>query len=184
MANVIDPRTAWQPYTPDAANPWDLRKVGHVYRRAAFGASWAELQEGLKLGPQDLISKLLKGGQPSALYDPDTETFLTSAARKFNDGQQAGGWWLYRMLHGGHPLKEKLTLFWHNHFATSNAKVQNAGYMVGQHDLMHRHALGNFAELLQAMSRDPAMMVWLDTVLSKKGQPNENYARELMELFS
>ena len=88
------------------------------------------------------------------------------------------------MLHGGHPLQEKLTLFWHNHFATSNAKVQNAGYMVGQYELMHRHALGNFAELLQEMSKDPAMMIWLDTVESKKGQPNENYARELMELFS
>ena len=184
MAKSIDPRTAWQPYTPDAANPWDLKKVGHVYRRAAFGASWSELQEGLELGPQDLISKLLAGGQPSALYDSETDRFLTAAARKFNNGQQASGWWLYRMLHGGHPLKEKLTLFWHNHFATSNAKVQNAGYMVGQYELMHRHALGNFAELLQAMSRDPAMMVWLDTVQSKKGQPNENYARELMELFS
>src|SRR5205085_11947644 len=110
--------------------------------------------------------------------------FLSSAAKKFNAGPQAAGWWLYRMLHGAHPLREKLTLFWHNHFATSNAKVQNAGYMVGQYELMYQHALGNFGDLLQAMSKDPAMMIWLDTVQSKKGQPNENYARELMELFS
>jgi len=184
MAKPIDPQTAWETYTPTADNPWDLKKVGHVYRRAAFGASWAELEAGLKAGPHELIDRLLKGGDPSPLYDPETEKFLSSAARKFNAGQQAAGWWLYRMLHGGHPLKEKLTLFWHNHFATSNAKVQNVGYMVGQYELMHRHALGNFAELLQSMSRDPAMMVWLDTVQSKKGQPNENYARELMELFS
>jgi uncharacterized protein (DUF1800 family) len=184
MAKTIDPRTAWQPYTPEAANPWDLKKVGHVYRRAAFAASWAELQDGLKLGPQDLVTKLLRGGQPSPVYDSDTERFLTATAKKFNVGAQAAGWWLYRMLHGGHPLKEKLTLFWHNHFATSNAKVQNAAYMVGQYELMYRHALGNFADLLQEMSKDPAMMVWLDTVQSKKGQPNENYARELMELFS
>jgi uncharacterized protein (DUF1800 family) len=184
MANTIDPRRAWERYTPDSGSPWDLKKVGHLYRRAAFGANWAELQEGLQLGPEKLIDRMLKGGEPSPVYDAQTEQFLSSAARKFNVGPQASAWWLYRMLHGGHPLREKLTLFWHNHFATSNAKVQNVGYMVGQYELMHRHALGNFAELLQAMSRDPAMMVWLDTVQSKKGQPNENYARELMELFS
>src|SRR5207245_6150619 len=88
------------------------------------------------------------------------------------------------MLYGPNPLREKLTLFWHNHFATSNAKVQNAGFMLGQYYLMRRHALGNFRTLLQEMSQDPAMMVWLDTRDSKKGNPNENYARELMELFS
>jgi uncharacterized protein (DUF1800 family) len=184
MAKMIDPEFAWQPYTPTADNPWDLRKVGHVYRRAAFGASWNDLESGLKAGPQPLIDQLLKGGQPSAVYDAESEKFLSSAAKKFNAGQQATAWWLYRMLHGGHPLREKITLFWHNHFATSDSKVLNAGYMVGQYELMYRHALGNFAELLQEMSKDPAMMVWLDTVQSKKGQPNENYARELMELFS
>ena len=85
---------------------------------------------------------------------------------------------------GPRPLRERVTLFWHNHFATSNAKVLNAARMFGQYELMQRHALGNFADLLQEMSKDPAMMVWLDTIQSKKGQPNENYARELMELFS
>lgn len=184
MANTIDPRTAWEPYKPDANNPWDLKKVGHVYRRAAFGATWDELQSGLKLGPQALVDRLLKGGERSPVYDAETEQFLAAAAKKFNAGQQAAGWWLYRMMHGGHPLREKLTLFWHNHFATSNAKVRNVGYMVGQYELMYKYALGNFAQLLQAISKDPAMMVWLDTVESKKGQPNENYARELMELFS
>ncbi len=88
------------------------------------------------------------------------------------------------MLKTAHPLREKMTLFWHNHFATSNAKVQNAGYMLGQYELMQKHALGNFRELLVEMSTDPAMLVWLDTVSSTKGKPNENYARELMELFS
>ncbi len=184
MAKTLDPQTAWKPYSPGAANPWDLKKVGHVFRRAAFGASWADLQEGLKLGPQPLIDRLLKGGEPSPLYDADTEKFLTEAARKFNAGPQASAWWLYRMLHGGNPLREKLALFWHNHFATSNAKVQNVGFMVGQYELMYRHALGKFSDMLQGISRDPAMMIWLDTVQSKKGEPNENYARELMELFS
>src|SRR5262249_54194181 len=93
-------------------------------------------------------------------------------------------WWLYRMLYTPNPLREKLTLFCHNHFATSNGKVQNARYMLGQYELMRRHALGNFRTLLQEMSKDPAMMVWLDIQGSKKKTPNENYARELMELFS
>ncbi len=61
MANTIDPRTAWQPYKPDANNPWDLKKVGHVYRRATFGASWDELQTGFKLGPQELIDAIAQG---------------------------------------------------------------------------------------------------------------------------
>jgi uncharacterized protein (DUF1800 family) len=77
-----------------------------------------------------------------------------------------------------------LTLFWHNHFATSNLKVNNAGFMLGQYELMRKHAQGNFRKLLQEMSHDPAMMVWLDTNQSRKGKPNENFARELMELFS
>src|SRR5262249_44683761 len=71
-----------------------------------------------------------------------------------------------------------------NHFATSNSKVNNAGFMLGQYRLLYQHALGNFRELLQAMSKDPAMLIWLDARDSKKGNPNENYARELMELFS
>ena len=161
------------------------KKVGHVYRRAAFGANLQRTANGLQARPGSPHRlDLLQGGEPSAQYDAETEKFLATAAKKFNAGAQASAWWLYRMLHGGHPLREKLTLFWHNHFATSNAKVQNAGYMLGQYELMHKHALGNFAELLQEMSNDPAMMIWLDTVQSKKGQPNENYARELMELFS
>lgn len=88
------------------------------------------------------------------------------------------------MLHSPTPLQEKMTLFWHNHFATSNAKIQSVRLMHGQYELMRKYALGNFGDLLQEMSKDPAMVIWLDTKGSKKGNPNENYARELMELFS
>src|ERR1043166_3227492 len=88
------------------------------------------------------------------------------------------------MLNTAHPLREKMTLFWHNHFATSNVKVQNARYMLGQYRLMNKYALGCFRDMLIAMGTDSAMMIWLDTIQSVKGKPNENYARELMELFS
>jgi hypothetical protein len=177
--------TAWEPYRPSAENPWDLAKVGHLYRRAAFGASWGELQQGLKDGPDRTITRLL-AGSPA---DPDFERSSDFMASERSlpagaPGTRLAAWWLARILRSPHSLREKITLFWHNHFATSLAKVQNARYMLGQYRLLNRHALGDFRELLQEMSLDPAMMVWLDTSQSKKGKPNENYARELMELFS
>jgi uncharacterized protein (DUF1800 family) len=173
----------WQPYEPSADNPWDVKKAGHLFRRASFGATWEELEAALKDGPQRTIDRLLQGGPGQEAFDQRTAELAHSIVR-VNNGQQARAWWLYRMLYGPHPLREKLTLFWHNHFATSNAKVQNAGFMLGQYELLRRHALGSFRTLLQEISHDPAMMVWLDTRDSKKGNPNENYARELMELFS
>src|SRR5207253_10124131 len=81
-------------------------------------------------------------------------------------------------------LREKMTLFWHNHFATSNAKVQSAALMQKQNQLLRTHALGKFEPLLLEVSKDPAMLVYLDSNSNIKGKPNENYARELMELFS
>src|SRR5438445_8010478 len=179
----IDPRWAWEPYKPSAQSPWDIRKVGHLARRAGFGATWEELEAGLKAGPEKAIDQLLQGDPGQNSFDLQRD-YLAKNAAKYNNDQQLRAWWLYRMLYSPHPLREKLTLFWHNHFATSNAKVQNAGYMLGQYELMRKHALGSFRTLLQEMSKDPAMMVWLDIKDSKKKTPNENYARELMELFS
>ena len=178
----IDPRWAWQPFRPSVAVPWDLKKVGHLYRRATFGATMGELENALSIGPVQAVSQLF-------LERPDPEGdevwgMVTRGIRQVNGGDQLPAAWLYRILYTSHPLREKMTLFWHNHFATSNRKVQNAGYMIGQNELLRRHALGNFRTLLQEISRDPAMMVWLDTIQSRRGQANENYARELMELFS
>ncbi|GIW80093.1 MAG: hypothetical protein KatS3mg105_1900 [Gemmatales bacterium] len=183
MPNGIDPRWAWAEYKPSAKSPWDRKKVGHLYRRAAFGATWDELETALKAGPQQTIDRLLKGGDGLDDFERRTD-LLKKKIADANNAQQARAWWLYRMLYTPHPLREKMTLFWHNHFATSNAKVNNIGYMLGQYDLMYQHALGNFADHLQAMSKDPAMLIWLDTNISPRNKPNENYARELMELFS
>jgi uncharacterized protein (DUF1800 family) len=179
----IDPRWAWQPYRPGGDAPWDLKRVGHLYRRAAFGATCAELEEGLRAGPEALVNRLLQGGPDLADFDAQMQPLEDSIARS-NDAPHMQAWWLMRMLHSPHPLQEKLTLFWHNHFATSYAKVQSARFMLGQYDLLRRHALGHFDVLLREMSSDPAMLIWLDARDSKKGNPNENYARELMELFS
>ena len=183
MTCEFDAVWAWQAFRPSPQSPWDRKKVGHLYRRAAFGATQAEIEDALKAGPEKTIQALLDGGNGMAEFDQLTAPLAETIGRD-NNGNQAVAWWLYRMLYGPYPLREKLTLFWHNHFATSNAKVQNASYMLGQYRLLQQQALGSFRTLLREMSTDPAMMVWLDTKDSKKRMPNENYARELMELFS
>jgi uncharacterized protein (DUF1800 family) len=179
----LDPKTAWAPYQPSAQNPWDLRKAGHLYRRAAFGGNWTELQQAVKDGPEQTLDRILAGSGSTADLDRQVAGMAKTIIAAGNV-EQMKALWLFRMLNSPQPAVEKLTLCWHNHFATSNTKVNNVAYMLGQNELLRCHAFGNFAELLQAMSKDPAMLVWLDTIQSKKGTPNENYARELMELFS
>jgi hypothetical protein len=181
----MDPHWAWSAYQPSEKNPWNLKKAGHLLRRASFGANWTELQNAIEQGPAKTVAGLLQGGPGLPEFEKETTGMAQTIAAGGNGNEiQLRAWWLYRMLRTPHPLKEKLTLCWHNHFATSNAKVRNLPYMLGQNQLMYRHALGCFHDVLHEMSKDPAMMIWLDTNQSKLGMPNENYARELMELFS
>jgi uncharacterized protein (DUF1800 family) len=182
--NEIAPADAWQPWQPTAADPWERKWAAHLYRRAAFGPSRAELLEAERLGPQGTLDLLMTGRPETAQLTKEIEEVGRRAAERDTGGDLLRGWWLYAMLHSGHPLREKLTLFWHNHFATSIVKVQNLDQMLGQNCLLREHALGKFKKLLQAISKDPAMLVWLDSNSNVKGRPNENYARELMELFS
>jgi uncharacterized protein (DUF1800 family) len=93
-------------------------------------------------------------------------------------------WWLRRMSETAHPLREKLTWFWHGHFATSVQKVQRVDLMAAQNRLFRQMAAGDFEALTLAVAKDPAMMVWLDTVTDVAAHPNENFARECMELFT
>jgi hypothetical protein len=179
----VDPSEAWQPWRPTDDDPWGRKWAAHLYRRAGFGADRDDLAEAERLGFQGTLDLLLRG-RPGA--DEVMET-LADAGRivaSSDDGEKLRGWWLYAMLQGGHPLREKLTLFWHDHFATSLAKVQDSSLMFAQNGLLRRHALGRFGPLLRAIGRDGAMLVWLDSRSNVKGRPNENYARELMELFS
>lgn len=93
-------------------------------------------------------------------------------------------WWLTRMIETPRPLEEKMTLFWHGHFATSYRTIEDSYHMFRQNQLFRKHALGNFGELMLQIIRDPAMLAYLDNNDSRKNKPNENLARELMELFS
>jgi hypothetical protein len=180
----VDPAQAWQAWQPSAEDPWDRKWAAHLYRRAGFGAGREELLEAERLGPQGTLDLLMQG-RPQAQERLETLIDIGRVAATRGDApEQLGTWWLYCMLKGGHPLREKLTLFWHNHFATSIAKVQSPQLMFRQNCLLRTHALGKFGPLLQEISKDGAMLLWLDSNGNIKGRPNENYARELMELFS
>jgi uncharacterized protein (DUF1800 family) len=98
--------------------------------------------------------------------------------------EAAGRWWIHRMMYTPHPLQEKMALFWHNRFATSAAKVGDGYFMHQMIELFRQQGLGNFRDLVVAVSRDPAMLVWLDGQKNRKGKANENFGRELMELFT
>jgi len=174
----LDPRAAWQPWKPDAGRPWNSRWIAHLYRRAAFSPSWDEITQALHTGPEPTLDRLLRGGagleEFDELVDESTRGLASNSRNASLSEYQAV--WLYRMLHTPHPLRERLTLFWHNHFATSIAKVRQPGWMQQQNALLRRHALGNFRTLLLEISRDPAMLVWLDSNNNVKGKPNENFA--------
>lgn len=178
----VDRDRAWQPYQPRADAPWNLERAAHLYRRAGFGASWGELQQALKVGPAECVARLMSDDGSETFY---AEARSTVAALWGADNRQdLPAWWLYVMLHSPQPLLEKITLFWHGHFATSMAKVTDARLMYRQNELLRKYALGSFRPLLKEMARDPAMLIWLDSVTNRRSQPNENFAREVMELFA
>jgi uncharacterized protein (DUF1800 family) len=184
-----DPEQAWAPYEPDSSHPWDLSSVSHLHRRAGFAAPWGILQRDLRDGPSASIERLIDGEPRSGDGSParEFEALLDSMAAELAPSTDLAGLqaiWLYRMIFTPHPLRERMTVFWHNHFATSYVKVQSAGLMQRQNNLLRTQALGDFRALLQAIGKDPAMLIWLDSTINRKAKPNENYAREVMELFS
>jgi uncharacterized protein (DUF1800 family) len=126
------------------------------------------------------------------LLDPQRETDeFSQAERALRQSSISTGsisdlkiWWLYRMRFSANPLVEKLSLFWHNHFATSQVKVNSVPYMLAQNESIRANAVGDFKTLLHGLSRDTAMLIWLDSNANRKRHPNENFAREIMELFA
>jgi uncharacterized protein (DUF1800 family) len=177
----------WAPYHPSPSAPWNLQRVHHLHRRAAFGATWAELQRDLSGDPQEAVTRMLDGQSRLEGCPADFEqlaTIIGQAAADSSSPQRLKAWWLYRCLFSSNPLQERLTLMWHNHFATSNLKVDDLKLMKRQNDTLRRFATAKFADLLRNMAHDPALLNWLDAPQNRKGHPNENLARELMELFT
>ena len=185
--------------------------IAHLFRRAGFGASPADITQFARLGilsfstavgwlldfenqPDDADDHI---GQPGYVGVTSPTRFAPTSV--INDARQR---LLFRMVHSKRPLQERMTLFWHNHFATAHSKIagdtsseeatrllaakpsEDPGGFKGQWTLLREHALGNFRDLLLAVAQDPAMLFWLDGRTNVRAKPQENFARELMELFT
>lgn len=177
----------WAPYRPTAAAPWNFERAWTLRRRAGFAATWVELDRDVADGPGPAVDRVLSGdcrleGVPTDFWK--TADLLGEAASSASDLRRLQAWWLYRSFFTPDPLLERLTLTWHDHFATSQLKVNDVGAMHRQNETFRRLGRGSFADLLREMLCDPALLAWLDAPSNRKGKPNENLARELLELFT
>ena len=156
----------------------DVELMAHLMRRAGFGATRDELEKHVAKGYEATVEELLHPDERGNMPDDVIRRFHVSA------DEGLGPKWMYRMVTTRCQLEEKLTLFWHGLFATSYAKGNQARTQFNQIDTFRRHSLGSFRDLLVELSRDPAMIFWLDNNNNHRGAINENYGRELLELFS
>jgi uncharacterized protein (DUF1800 family) len=160
----------------------DRRRTAHLLRRAGFGASPPELDEYEALGFEASVERLLHPEEIPADGSLD-ELFEDEQGDREGRGAVAVRW-LYRMAFSPRQLEEKIAFFWHGHFATSIEKVKSEPLMWRQYELLRDNGLGRFEQLTLEVSRDPAMLIWLDNWQSRKDAPNENFGRELLELFT
>ena len=161
----------------------DISLMAHLMRRAGFGATRDELEEALAKGYEATVEELLHPGDPEDLPQDVIRRYHTEQAElRLSDGAAAN--WMYRMITTKNPLEEKLSLFWHSLFATGYVKLNQANALLNQIEMFRKYGLGNYATLLVELSKDPAMIIWLDNNDNHKEAINENYGRELLELFS
>ena len=158
--------------------------LAHLLRRAGFGASSDDLDIFSEIGYEATVEKLIN-------VDSETAVDEYSLLRRHPITEVPGGAsgpgqanWLYFMLNTQRPLQEKMALFWHHVFATGNAKVDNCNHLLDQIAMFREEGMGNYRNLLVNLARDPAMIFWLDNNENHKNAPNENWGRELLELFS
>ena len=185
---------------------FDASAAEHLLNRAGFGASPEEIERAVEDGLEATVLRLLSPDDDplppyferirrrSAMRDRAGEEELTDAERRKlqnrirrDDRDQLSDfldWWMEQLIESEHPLRERMTLFWHGHFTSSMDDVKNSHEMIQQVLLLRGHSLGNFRELVHAIARDPAMLEYLDNDVNRRDHPNENFARELMELFT
>ncbi|WP_432985229.1 DUF1800 domain-containing protein [Dactylosporangium sp. CA-233914] len=166
----------------------DREKVAHLLRRATFGPTAEEVDAAEAKGPAATLDALFSPAGPDAGAARTPLPRLGPVVNEKTDRAErirtVGAWWLDRMVQADHQVHEKLTFFWHGHWATSADKVKSGPLMLGQQQTLFRTALGDFATQVHTMLRDPALIVWLDGQKNTGKAPNENLARELMELFT
>lgn len=187
---------------------WNERRARHLLNRAGFGVPKERIRDLVKLGPMAAVDSLVNfdtipdpnQGPDSVLptiYGKDLRGAMSGMSederRQLNNEMQKDereaidglkAWWLQRMLTSPRPLEEKLTLFWHGHFATSSQKVKASYHTYNLNCILRQNAVGNFKTLTTEVGQSPAMLHYLDNRQSTKEHPNENWARELMELFT
>jgi len=190
----------------DTAAAWDARAARHLFNRAGFGATSAEIAAAVAAGRERTVEDLLASDAGrEALYaeprpltrhavllplagdaDPDARRVVVDRRRRqFAEGLEAyETWWMSHLLAADDPLRDRMTLFWHGLIPSNKYTVRYGLEMIEQHQMLREHALGSFRAILRGMARDGAMLSYLDNDTNVRKHPNENWARELMELFA
>ena len=161
----------------------DMTLMAHLLRRGGFGATRDELEASAAKGYEAMVEELLHPGDPQTMPEDIIRRYHVDQS-ELRQLDAAGATWLYRMITTRCPLEEKIALFWHSLFATGYSKLNQARALLNQIDMFRRYGLGRFDMLLVELSKDPAMLIWLDNNTNHKSAINENYGRELLELFS
>ncbi|MEU0560701.1 DUF1800 domain-containing protein [Dactylosporangium sp. NPDC006015] len=166
----------------------DRKALAHLLRRATFGPTAEEVDAAERAGPSVTLDALISpaGDDAGAARTPVPKLppVVNEKTDRAAQIRTVGYWWLDRMVQAEHQLHEKLTFFWHGHWATSADKVKYGPLMLGHQQTLARTALGDFGTMVRAMVHDPALIIWLDGQRNTVKAPNENLARELMELFT
>ncbi len=169
---------ALQPWRP-AKGEWNRAAAAHLFRRAGFGALPGEIDLALGNGFEATLEELLARDRHDPRCLEGIEALVPAGST-----DQLAAWWMSLLLANGAPLRERVAFLWHDHFATSDRKVEDARSMHRQNMLFREQGLGDFRVLLHGVAKDPAMLVWLDGNSNRVGHPNENFAREVLELFA
>jgi len=175
------------PFAPSSEMPWNRERALHLFRRMGFGASPNEIEAALQKSPTALVDEIIDEAINLPLPDePEWSDWALSDYQDIEVGvEQVRVWknqWFDDMIKKG--FREKLALFWSNHFVTQLEVYNCPSYMYQYHKLLQQHALGDFKEFVKAIGKTPAMLIFLNGVQNTRFEPNENYARELYELFT
>ena len=175
-------------YVPSSENPWDISKIRFIYRRLGFGISNEKAKALLTKSPEELIDEIINSAKMMPLT-PAPEWGFWNNDEINNSGNNQGYYktlWQKQAFSNflSDGFRERLTLFWSNHFVTEYYDYNRSQYLYQYHSRLQQYSLGNFKEFLSAIGLEPAMLLYLNGYSNKKKAPNENYARELYELFT
>ncbi len=174
------------PFIPSAGRPWSKKLVTHLLNRTMFGAKVSDVNYVLTLTPSeavDLLFQQLPEPSPPGTWVTEPPDYGNGALNRTRTNELRR-WWIKLMYNEPVSFREKMALFWHNHFTSEVSVVKIPQHMYIQNSLFRTNAFGNFKNLTKTVTRDPAMLYYLDGRLNRVGNPNENYSRELLELFT